>query len=129
MNKEKIYSTLPALEKATIMGHWLQEHKGRDIATFRLSTDNPLTEVIIITTASSARHARSLADGLKEKCKQENFEFIHTEGYQEGEWILVDFNDILVHIFLQHARERYRLESLWKDACLISNVATKEKEN
>lgn len=129
MNKEKTYSTLPAIEKTAVMAHWLQEHKGRDLAAFKLPADNPLTEAVIIVTASSARHARSLADGLTEMCKQENFEILRAEGYQEGEWILVDLNDVIVHIFLQPARERYRLETLWKDASPLSETAKEEKEN
>ena len=129
MNTEKKYSTLPALQKAGLMEHWLQEHKGRDLASFRLPAENPLAEAVIIVTASSARHARSLADGLTEMCKQETFEILRTEGYQEGEWILVDLNDIIVHIFQQSARERYHLEGLWRDAAPLPATAADGKEN
>ena len=71
---------------------------------------------VIICTASSARHARSLADGLTEMCKKEKFELLRTEGYQEGQWVLVDLNDIIVHIFQEPVREMFNLEALWTDA-------------
>jgi len=116
MTKEKKYSTVPASEKAPVMQAWLDEHKARDLAVFTLPEDNPLADMVIICSASSARHARSLADGLTEMCKQEKYEILRTEGYQEGQWVLVDLNDIIVHIFQEPVRELYKLEALWSGA-------------
>ncbi|WP_446423947.1 ribosome silencing factor [Mailhella sp.] len=116
MTKEKKYSELPASEKAPVMQDWLNEHKARDLAVFDLPEGNPLADKVIICTASSARHARSLADGLTEMCKKEKFELLRTEGYQEGQWVLVDLNDIIVHIFQEPVREMFNLEALWTDA-------------
>ena len=113
MTKEKKYSTVPASEKAPVIQDWLNEHKARDLASFTLPEGNPLADLVLICTASSARHARSLADGLTEMCKQQKYEILRTEGYQEGQWVLVDLNDIIVHIFQEPVREMYRLESLW----------------
>lgn len=116
MTKEKKYSTIPASEKAPLLQAWLAEHKARDLETFTLPEGNPLADLVMICTASSARHARSLADGLNETCKQQKFEILRTEGYQEGLWVLVDLNDIIVHIFQEPVREMYRLEALWSGA-------------
>ena len=113
MTKEKKYSTVPASEKAPVIQDWLNEHKARDLASFTLPEGNPLADLVLICTASSARHARSLADGLTEMCKQQKYEILRTEGYQEGQWVLVDLNDIIVHIFQEPVREMYRLETLW----------------
>ena len=84
MAKEKKYSTIPASEKAPVMQEWLSEHKARELASFTLPEGNPLADIVLICTASSARHARSLADGLTEMCKQQKYEILRTEGYQEG---------------------------------------------
>ena len=116
MTKEKKYSTVPASERAPVMQEWLAEHKARDLASFALPEGNPLADMVIICTASSARHARSLADGLTEMCKQQKYEILRTEGYQEGQWVLVDLNDVIVHIFQEPVREMYRLEALWAGA-------------
>ena len=70
MTKEKKYSTVPASEKAPVIQDWLSEHKARELASFTLPEGNPLADLVLICTASSARHARSLADGLTEMCKQ-----------------------------------------------------------
>ena len=125
MTKEKKYSTIPAAEKAPVMQEWLAEHKARDLASFTLPEGNPLADIVIICSASSARHARSLADGLTEMCKQQKFEILRTEGYQEGQWVLVDLNDIIVHIFQEPVRELYRLEALWSG---IEPVSVSEDE-
>jgi ribosome-associated protein len=120
MAKEKKYSTLSAQEKSPVLQNWLTEHKARDLAVIQLPEGNPLADIVIIVSASSARHARSLADGLSELCKQQNFEALRTEGYQEGQWVLVDLNDIIIHIFQEPVRELYHLESLWNNVEALS---------
>ena len=79
--------------------------------------------------AGLAYSRRSLADGLSELCKQEKFEILRTEGYQEGQWVLVDLNDIIVHIFQEPVRELYRLEALWSGAEELPATAAEGKEN
>ncbi len=116
MPKEKKFSTAPAAEKAQVLIRLLDEHKARDIEAMRLPRSYSLTEIVILCTASSARQARSLADAVSAACREHNFELLHTEGYQEADWVLADLNDVIVHIFQESARERYRLESLWPDA-------------
>ena len=116
MEKKNIYSTMSAQEKAGIIRSWLEEHHARDAVFFDLQGTNPLAEVMALTTATSVRHARSLADGILELCREHNFEFLRMEGYQAGLWILVDLNDIVIHIMQEAERNLYHLESLWRDA-------------
>ena len=116
MKKAKQFSVLPATDKAGLLLNWLKEHKVRDLIGLDLCGASPICEMLIIATASSVRHGRSLADGLLEFCRENNFEFLRTEGYQSGLWILVDLNDIIVHIFQQETREMYKLETLWREA-------------
>lgn len=123
MTQEKKFSTLPARDKAGVILAWLAEHKARDVSAFDLAGENPLTDVIIVASASSARHARSLADGLLELCTREHYEFLRMEGYQGGMWVLADLNDIIVHIFQEPVRELYNLESLWRGAPLLDAQA------
>ena len=75
-----------------------------------------------VVSATSVRHARSLADGLLELCRERNFEFLRMEGYQTGLWILVDLNDVIVHIMQEAERDIYHLESLWRDAERLPDV-------
>lgn len=120
----KKFSTLPTQQKVELIQSRMTELKARDISAFDLAGQSPLTDMTIVVSASSVRHARSLADGITELCTKENYEFLRMEGYQAGLWILADLNDIIVHIFMEDVRELYNLESLWRDAVALSAPGT-----
>ena len=92
---------------------WLEEHKAANVVSLDLNGQNAFTTALVIASAGSARHARSLADGLGELCRLRNYEFLRTEGYTAGQWILVDMNDLVVNIFQEPVRALYGLEALW----------------
>ena len=108
------FSTASASEKTAALVKWLEESKARDVVALDVAGKSPC--MVIVVTASSLRHAKSLADGLMEQCTKNNYEFLRMEGYQTGQWILADLNDIVVHIFQQDVRELFRIESLWKES-------------
>ena len=113
------FSEAPAVEKTAVLVNWLAESKARDIVALHVAGQSQCTDVIIIVTASSLRHAKSLADGLLAKCSEHKYEYLRMEGYQAGQWILADLNDIVVHIFQQEMRELFRIEALWKQAPVL----------
>jgi len=96
-------------------GGWLEEKKAHSLTLIDLDGKHVLAEGVVIASASSARHARGLADFLLEKGKERNYEFLHLEGYQNGLWILLDFNEVLVNIMQAEQRELYRLEELFPE--------------
>ena len=104
---------LPTEQKMEALSRWLHEHKALQLVNLPVAGQNAWTEALIIVSASSVRHAQSLADGLRAWCKEQKLEFLSMEGYQAGQWILVDLNDVVVNIFQTPTRELYRLESLW----------------
>jgi ribosome-associated protein len=116
MTQEKSRSPLPARQKAEAILAWLVGRKAHDPKALDLGGKSPVTDVIVIASASSPRQARALADGLMELCRDESYEFLRMEGYQGGVWVLADLNAVIVHIFQEPARELYNLESLWRDA-------------
>ena len=93
------FSTASASEKPAALVKWLEESKARDVVALDVAGKSPCMDVVIVVTASSLRQAKSLADGLMEQCTKNNYEFLRMEGYQTGQWILADLNDIVVHIF------------------------------
>ncbi len=107
------FSAMPTNEKVAILVAMLEEKKARGVVAFDIHGLSPFTDATIVAGAGSIRHAQSLADQVRLLCKVHNFENLRTEGYQAGQWILVDLNDILVNIFLPETRDQYRLESLW----------------
>ncbi len=117
--KKHKYSTLPTIDKVNTVKKLLQEQKAEKILVLDIKSISQLTDIALIATAGSLRHAKALADKIAELAKKENYEFLHTEGYDSAQWILVDMNDIVVHLFQDDARTLYDLEGLWHSATEI----------
>lgn len=117
------YSAAPAPEKALVLADWLEAGKAADVTVIDVTGLNPCMDALIVATATSARHARALADGLLEQSRLHEYEYLRMEGYQAGQWVLVDLNDVVVHLFLAETRELYRIEALWRDAPLLRSPA------
>ena len=109
----KKYSPLPTAEKARAMLDWLEAHKAVNPVCLDLSGQHAFTDCLLVVSATSVRHAQSLADGLALLCREQNLEFLNLEGRQSGQWILLDCNDIVINIFQEATRELYGLEALW----------------
>ena len=95
----KKYSELPTAEKMAVIKAWLEEHKAVDVAEIDLAGQGAFTDALLVVSATSVRHAQSLADGVSALCHEQNYEYLRMEGYNTGQWILVDCNDIVVNIF------------------------------
>ncbi|MGA7540736.1 MAG: ribosome silencing factor [Steroidobacteraceae bacterium] len=72
-----------------------------------------IADTLIVASGTSDRHVRSIAEHLIEQAKANGFRPLGTEGEREGEWVLVDLQDIVVHVMLPRVREFYGLERLW----------------
>lgn len=94
----------------------LAEKKAIDITLLDVGDLLQITEVFVIATGTSNTHARTLADSVEEKLKQNGRRPLRDEGRKEGEWILLDYGDFILHVFQAEPREFYSLERLWGDA-------------
>ncbi len=93
---------------------------GTDIVLLDVEKSFFLSDVFVIATGSSRINVQALADHVEERLGQEfDIKPLRLEGRTEGEWVLVDFGDIIVHIFQAEARDFYSLERLWGDATRI----------
>lgn len=110
----KRFSEAPTSEKVAEISRLLDERKGSTITTVDLAGQGAFADALVVVTAGTVRHGQSLADAVAEFCREHNYEFLRIEGYEAGQWILVDLNDIVVNIFLEPVRELYRLETLWE---------------
>ena len=75
-----------------------------------------LNDYILICSAQSQVQAQAIAEEIKRKLKEEGVYSLGMEGYPQGKWILLDYNEVVVHIFYEYVREFYDLESLWQSA-------------
>jgi ribosome-associated protein len=94
----------------------LEDIKGFDIAVMDVRKLTNMTSYMIVASATSSRQAKAMGDNVREKMKEKGYTIRGTEGEKEGEWVLVDLNDIVVHIMVPATRAYYNLEQLWGDA-------------
>ncbi len=96
----------------------IQDKKGNSIVSLDLrEIPEAITDYFVICHAESTVQVRAILDHLEEEIrKQTNMKPYHLEGRSNGEWCLIDFGDVIVHIFQREKREFYQLEDLWSDA-------------
>lgn len=96
------------------------DKKGTDIAILDLEGLSSLADYFVLVSASNVKQAQSIADEIEDKGAEVGATVLHREGYHEGEWILLDFGDIICHVFGgQETRSFYGLEQLWNDAARV----------
>jgi len=91
----------------------LDEMKAVNVKVLAVKKLTDITDTMIIASGNSDRHVRSIADRVVEHAKKAGYRPMGVEGERDGEWVLVDLQDVIVHIMLPRVREFYRLESLW----------------
>ncbi len=92
------------------------EKKARAPSLFDVRELATYTDYILILTATSDRHARALADHLQRSMRERKIRPLGVEGQDTGQWILLDFGDVIVHVLHEQARDYYDLDGLWIDA-------------
>ncbi len=103
----------------------LEDSKAEDITVLDVEGKTTVTDWLVIATGSSSRHVKSLANNVAVEAKNAGRPPIGTEGEGEGEWVLVDLGDVLVHVMQRQVRDYYDLESLWS----IDAVNRQESES
>lgn len=105
----------PTLDQLLQLVHEsLEDFKAIDIQEIDVSGQNPLTDRFIVASGSSTRHVKSMAENLVMKAKAAGCPPLGVEGTGQAEWVLVDLNDIIVHLMLPKTRAFYNLEKLWE---------------
>lgn len=96
----------------------MQERKAKNITILDLmKIENRVADYFVICDADSNTHVNAIADSIEETvAKQTGEKPYHTEGHQNGEWIIIDYINIVAHVFMRETREYYNIEGLWGDA-------------
>lgn len=116
--KKKAKTSISATELNDLVVDLIQDKKGNEIVSLDLrQITEAITDFFVICHAASTTQVRAILDHLEVEVKnQVGIKPFHLEGRSNGEWCLIDFGDVIVHIFQQEKREFYQLEELWSDA-------------
>lgn len=118
---------MTSLEKSKNIAKILDKKKAIDIIGIETKELTVMSDYFIIASGTSNTHVRALADEVDDEMKKLGVEVDHIEGRATG-WILLDYNDVLVHVFQPESRQYYNIERLWNDAARIdlSDVLTED---
>ena len=91
----------------------IADKKAENIVSIDVSGENTYTDRIIICTGGSDLHVRAIAENILDYCKSEHIKVLSKEGLEARVWILIDFGNLILHIFREDLRKHYNLEKLW----------------
>ena len=106
----------PNLQKAHAAAEAALDKKALEPVLLDLSDEDSYTDYLLVVSARSDRQVRSIAEHVVEALTAEGYKLLGVEGLREGRWALVDFGDVVVHVFYHPLREFYDVEGLWGDA-------------
>lgn len=105
---------------ALSVANYIDDKKGEDIVVLDLIGRSALADYFVIATGQSDKHAIALAKHVSDMVWQDyQIDVHHKEGHQNGDWVVLDYDDIIVHIFNAEKRNYYNLEQLWADAAVV----------
>ena len=109
---------IEVIKKATpeVIARLASEKKAMDIVILKMAEVSLVTDYYIICSANSTTQVRAIADHVEEKLSEAGLEPLHKEGYREGHWVLLDYSECILHVFVEEDRRFYNLEQLWGDA-------------
>jgi ribosome-associated protein len=108
--------TMTTLELARKIATLADDKKGQDILLLDMEKLSFITDYYVIVSANNTTLVKAIADYIEDKLGEIGLFTKHKEGYSEGHWVLMDFEGVVVHVFLETEREFYNLEQLWADA-------------
>ncbi|MBF0565815.1 MAG: ribosome silencing factor [Nitrospirae bacterium] len=116
MDCKKIISKISAEDKVKTIVKALYDKQGDDIMVLDLRGLTVIADYFVICSAQSSTKTAALADGVGEKLSALGVKPMNVEGMANASWVLMDYNDVIVHVFLEEQRQYYKLERLWLDA-------------
>ena len=107
---------MTSFESAIVLAKALDSKKGNEIKVLKTQNLTTLAEYFVICTATSNTQVKAMSDACEEAMEKQGEHVHHIEGHRDGTWLLLDFSDVVVHVFTDETRKFYDLERLWGDA-------------
>jgi ribosome-associated protein len=114
LKKQPVRDSLSPEQLLQVVVSALEDYKAADILVIDVTGRSPLTDRLVIASGNSSRHVKSMAENLVVKAKSLGCPPLGVEGDREADWVLVDLNDVIVHLMLPQTRAFYNLEKLWE---------------
>jgi ribosome silencing factor RsfS/YbeB/iojap len=102
----------PALAQVVLAA--LEDMKAVNVKAMDVRDITDITDMMVVASGTSDRHVKSIADRVVQRCKEAGYRPYGIEGERDGEWVLLDLNDVVLHVMLPRVREFYALEKLWE---------------
>ena len=119
---------LRPLQKALLCAQVAADHKAENTLIYEVGEIVSFADYFIICSGRSTRHVHSIAGHIEEVLKQRRVKPLGVEGLTEGQWVLLDYNEVVVHIFYQPMRAFYDLEGLWWEAPRVQFSKTQKTD-
>lgn len=107
---------MTSFESAIVLAKALDSKKGNEIKVLKTQNLTTLADYFVICTATSNTQVKAMSDACEEAMEKQGEHVHHIEGHRDGTWLLLDFSDVVVHVFTDETRKFYDLERLWGDA-------------
>jgi ribosome-associated protein len=122
MNPEPITqpTPVPTLDRVRQAVSAADDRKAVDLKVLQLEKVTDFTDYFMICSGTSERQVQAIADAVQEKLREHRVRPLHVEGYNRAQWVLIDYGDLVVHVFQEEQRRYYALERLWGDAPEVS---------
>lgn len=112
----KDFQDAASLDLARIIARAALDKKAEDLVILDVRGISSFADYFVVMSGRSTRHVQGLAQAIDQELRHKKVSSETTEGYNEGRWVLLDYNDVIIHIFYSETRSFYDLEKLWHDA-------------
>lgn len=117
---------LNTIETVNQIRQAIEDKKGRDIIVLDIQRVSLIADYFLICSGNSFIQVKAIAENIEEKLEEKGIKVIRREGLNEGKWVLLDYGDVVVHVFQEEERRFYNLERLWGDAETLTDNALGE---
>lgn len=111
--------TINSLVYLNAISQAIFDKKGFNILVLDLRSISSLTEYVVIAEGHAYKHVQALSEAIIDQMKKMGLQLYYTEGMREGDWVVLDFSHIIVHLFQPGWRDKYQLEQLWRQADIV----------
>jgi len=112
----KRQTNIEPIQKARLIAEAALDKKGEDIVIMDMRAVSNLTDYFVISSAPSMKRIQAISEGIEEELFKKGVKHGHVEGKKEALWVLIDYGDVIAHVFYGETRDFYNIERLWHDA-------------